>query len=330
MQLGQLQNSGRTCDSVRVVFWETFLMTAHTHSHWETQTSSLTTLVCLTCEQNKLDTTVHLNHLRIYILVTQHRNRSPSPCPVSLPPLTFQLAVDPLFLSFQEYHWTTALLNTPRQPPTNLAASLSFFICAHVRLNSCPCVSSGSHTLDFSLSTHLHFHVIVFYYYFYVHVYVHVYVYVFPGQSCESARMFWHINLVTKNKTVYQQLLEVRHDTHPRDSASQHMWHIMKAAQQTFSLSFSKYDFLEIPCGMFWHRLLRVRQVWSHCDIFKVRRVLKTCPVNDLGSTKTMISSGASRPTWQRYGPPLQRDKNIRVAICWEWMMKFEVTAPNR
>ena len=78
----------------------------------------------------------------------------------------------------------------------------------------------------------------------------------FSWVKVAKAHTFCHINPVTakkkKKKKHLVQQLEERRDTHHRVDASQHLWHIMKAAWQKCSLSFSKRDFLEIPCGMYW------------------------------------------------------------------------------
>ncbi len=133
-------------------------------------------------------------------------------------------------------------------------------------------------------------------------------------KAAKAHTCFCQINLAIKKKNWYKQQLEERHGTHHHVNASQHLWHIMKAARWKFSLSFSKCDFLEIPRGMYWHSAHSETEaaVWSHCHIIKVCGVLKTSTINDLkwlASTKTMISS---RHTdwhhWQIYAPPLRCD----------------------
>lgn len=62
----------------------------------------------------------------------------------------------------------------------------------------------------------------------------------------------------------------------------QHLWHTMKAAQWKFSLPLFKCAFLKMPDGMYWHSAhAEIETVaWSHSQIIKICRVLKTFTIN--------------------------------------------------
>lgn len=131
----------------------------------------------------------------------------------------------------------------PRLTLTNLAASLflpHLFMSCYTRLACIP------QTWKLSLFLYTEVDVIIRRHHFYEGFYV------FLGQSFKSTHMFCHIDLVTgKKKTLGTTAGGETWHSPPRD-ASQHLWHIMKAAWQKCSLSFSKRDFLEIPRGMYW------------------------------------------------------------------------------